>query len=155
MLSDGSNIGYDWLVIAMGAKANFRGIPGVVQHSEPFNSYEDVQKASVVHLRCPRSAYRYQIIEKLDSLGEIKDRTATAVVVGGGYAGVELAASLATRMKNKGSFKVTLVTDTDVVLPAAPASQRQAAIDQLLKCSIEMKTGSPRGRQCATDGYID
>jgi len=99
-----------------------------------------------VHLRCPRSAYRHQIIEKLDSPGKIKNGVDTAVVVGGGYAGVELAASLATRMKNRGSFKVTLVTDTDVVLPTAPASQRQAAVDQLLKCGVEIKTGSPRGR---------
>lgn len=85
-------------------------------------------------------------------LKEMMETTGTrshAVVVGGGYAGVELAASVAAKIEQlhrgrskKNAIDITLITDTDSILPAAPQSQRQAAEEQLNKAGIQLKTGT-------------
>lgn len=71
--------------------------------------------------------------------------------MGGGYAGVELAAALATKIKNLGQqegkgkensqISITLITDTDTILPVAPISQRRAAEQQLSRNGVFVKTG--------------
>ena len=83
----------------------------------------------------------------LSDLSEVSDRQPRAVVVGGGYAGVELAASLVAKIKQLSRGKqgtriaVTLITDTDSILHTAPVSQRQAAEQQLKRAGIDVKTG--------------
>lgn len=51
LLDDGRQIRYDWLVIAIGARANFYGIPGIKEHAIPFNTFEDVQKVIPTYTR--------------------------------------------------------------------------------------------------------
>ncbi len=92
-----------------------------------------------------------QIVSALTSLIERTERDSHAVVVGGGYAGVELAAALTSKIRqlsrkkppsDKSSISVTLVTDTDVILPFAPLSQRHAAELELKKDGINVRSGN-------------
>ena len=81
----------------------------------------------------------------------MEDRQSVAVVVGGGYAGVELADALVTKLrqlergKGSGRTAVTLITDTDSILPMAPSSQRHAAETELKRRGVELKTGRAMG----------
>jgi hypothetical protein len=44
LLSTGEVVEYDWLVVALGAEVDARGVPGVREHAVPFSSYEDALK---------------------------------------------------------------------------------------------------------------
>lgn len=132
-LEDGTTVPYDWLVVAIGAKTNFRGIPGVQDLAFPFNSLNDVQ----------------DIEDALIDLHEDSKPGAQVIVVGAGYAGVELATALATKIKVlsrkagslQNSISVSMITDTDQILPMAPISQRTAAENELSKDGVTVKTG--------------
>eukprot|EP00889_Picochlorum_renovo_P008571 jgi/Picre1/35601/NNA_003062.t1 len=41
VLQDGEKISYDWLVMALGAKTNSFGVPGVEEYALQFSVYED------------------------------------------------------------------------------------------------------------------
>lgn len=44
VLASGERVEYDWLVVALGAEVDARGVPGVKEHAVPFSSYEDALK---------------------------------------------------------------------------------------------------------------
>lgn len=41
VLADGSAVDYDFLIVALGAETDTRGVPGVRDHAVPFNTYDD------------------------------------------------------------------------------------------------------------------
>eukprot|EP00210_Caulerpa_lentillifera_P001118 g1079.t1 len=132
-LEDGSTVPYDWLVIAIGAKTNFRGIPGVQDLAFPFCSLSDVNEISIA------------LSEICEDDSKPKSQL---VVVGAGYAGVELATALVMKIKSLNkttsttkSVSVSVVTDTTHILPMAPISQRTAAEQELSKNGITVKSG--------------
>ncbi len=47
VLASGERVEYDWLVVALGAEVDARGVPGVKEHAVPFSSYEDALKVCV------------------------------------------------------------------------------------------------------------
>ncbi len=80
------------------------------------------------------------------------------VVVGGGYAGVELASVLAERLRGRagygaglgavaggGGCRVTLVTPGSDVLEGSPAGQREAARRVLEQLGVDIMAGERRG----------
>ncbi|MFI6157293.1 NAD(P)/FAD-dependent oxidoreductase [Kitasatospora sp. NPDC051170] len=71
-LDDGTTLGYDTLVHALGSRTAWHGVPGAVEHAHP------VERAAEVR-RLIREA----------------DRPGTLAVVGGGATGIELATELA------------------------------------------------------------
>jgi hypothetical protein len=44
VLADGQTLEYDWLVVALGAEADPRGVPGVRELAVPFQSYDDAMR---------------------------------------------------------------------------------------------------------------
>lgn len=60
------------------------------------------------------------------------------VVVGSGYCGVELAATLAERLGNRGNVKV--VDTTPDIVASAPAGNREAALKVLLFHDITVQS---------------
>lgn len=85
-LTDGS-LDYDTLVIALGSRADYFGIPGAAEHTLNFKSLED----SVI--------LRERVLDCLEHADHIQDadekrRLLTFAVVGGGYTGVELISEL-------------------------------------------------------------
>ncbi|KAK1324631.1 hypothetical protein QJS10_CPA01g01147 [Acorus calamus] len=81
-------VDYDYLVIAMGARANTFNTPGVVEHCHFLKEVEDAQKI------------RKSVIESLEKANlpnlseEERKRNLQFVIVGGGPTGIEFAAEL-------------------------------------------------------------
>lgn len=80
-----------------------------------------------------------QIRNVLDNMDASDDCT-RVVVVGGGYAGVELAAVVAEKIAKK-SGVVTLVTDLNQILVMSPDLQRESAMEVLNEAGVEVRTG--------------
>lgn len=120
-LASGATLPYDWLVVALGASADPRGVPGIKDNARPFNTLADAEYV----------AGRLAAFEARAALGQ--QQQATIVIVGAGYAGIELAAVVGERMKGKAS--VVVVTPGGSILESAPTGQRQAA--EQVRGSIE------------------
>lgn len=111
-LASGQSIEYDWLVVSLGAAADPRGVPGVRECAHPFVSLEDAEFL----------AQKLAVFEARAAVGQPQ---ATIVIVGAGYAGVELSAVVGERVKGKA--RVMLLTPGPDILELAPAGQREAA----------------------------
>jgi hypothetical protein len=48
LLAGGQVVEYDWLVVALGAEADARGVPGVREHAVAFQSYSDAMRVGGV-----------------------------------------------------------------------------------------------------------
>ncbi|WOL15682.1 external alternative NAD(P)H-ubiquinone oxidoreductase B3, mitochondrial-like [Canna indica] len=81
-------VDYDYLVIAVGARANTFNTPGVVEHCNFLKEVEDAQKIRRSVIDC----FERAILPDLDE--EEKKRLLHFVIVGGGPTGVEFSAEL-------------------------------------------------------------
>jgi len=129
LLQDGGRIPYDWLVMAMGAKTNSFGVPGVDEYALQFSTYDDAVRLKDELARLSKDA----------GSGGNGSKFPEVCIVGGGYAGVELAASLVDRLGGK--CRVRLVTSGDDVMEQAPDGQRQAAKEVLAGDGVSVMTG--------------
>lgn len=114
------------LVLALGAGAKVDVVPGVAQYALPFTTLEEACKVN----------------EKLKTLERKyfgKDIPIRAVVVGCGYSGVELAATLSERLQDKGTVQAINVDKT--ILPTAPPGNREAALKVLLSRKVQLLLG--------------
>lgn len=128
MLADGATIDYDWLVLALGSDTATFGVPGVAEHCAAFNTYADAVALDA----------------KLKEVTAASPATPpSAIVVGGGYAGVELAAVLGERL---GAGRVRIVAAGPDILEAAPAGQREAAAAKLAAVGVEVVAGAAVSR---------
>lgn len=108
-LQDGSELPYDKLVLALGGETPLDKVPGALEHAIPFRTIGDV----------------YRLEDRLRSL-EVSDRDRIRVaIVGGGYAGVELACKLADRLGDRG--RIRIVELADQILRTSTEFNRQAA----------------------------
>ncbi|KAI7840189.1 hypothetical protein COHA_005972 [Chlorella ohadii] len=108
VLADGGSVPYDWLVVSLGAETSTFGVPGVKESALPFATFQDAQRVNE----------RLTLLEQRVEYPEV-------VVVGGGYAGVELAAVVAERLR--GRARIKLITSTDDILPQSPQGNRETA----------------------------
>ncbi len=108
-LSDGIQLSYDRLVLALGGETPLDMAPGVAEHAIPFRSLEDA----------------YRLKDKLRQLEESQAEKIRVAVVGGGYSGVELACKIAERLGDRG--RVRIVEKTDKILATSPEFNQQAA----------------------------
>ena len=107
-------------------------MPGARERCVGFNTYDD---ARALDTR----------LTALTAAG----KAAMAAVIGGGYAGVELAAVLGERL---GRGAVTLVCAGATVLEAAPAGQRNAALAKLAAVGVDVRTSAPVSRVDGREG---
>ncbi|MBF2069894.1 NAD(P)/FAD-dependent oxidoreductase [Fischerella thermalis] len=108
-LQDGSEIGYDRLVLALGGETPLDIVPGATSYAYPFRTVTDV----------------YRLEERLRVLEESDTDKIRVAIVGGGYSGVELACKLADRLGSRGRFR--LIELTDQILRTSPEFNREAA----------------------------
>jgi NADH:ubiquinone reductase (H+-translocating) len=80
-------LGYDYLIVALGSVTNFHGLPGLDEHALTMKTLGDA-----IHLRNRVIAH----LEEADGEDDAERRSLllTIVVAGGGFAGIETAASL-------------------------------------------------------------
>jgi NADH:ubiquinone reductase (H+-translocating) len=139
-LDDGSEVGYDYLILATGVSANFFGIPGADQQSMSLYTRRDA-----VALR-----------ERLES--ELERRSWGGVtaglsitIAGGGATGVELAGTLA-ELRNiavpasfpgidPATMKVTLIEQAPALLAAFKPQEREYARRQLQQRGVDVQLG--------------
>ena len=114
-LSDGTQISYDRIVLALGGETPMDMAPGVAEHAIPFRSLEDA----------------YRLKDRLRQLEEEAPEKIRVAVVGGGYSGVEIACKTAERLGDRGRVRIVergdkiLATSTDFNQKAA-----QKALDE-------------------------
>ncbi len=130
---------YDYLVMALGSTTNFYGLPGVSQNSFPMKTLSDAM------------ALRNHVIDMFEHADmeehiETRRRLLTFVVVGGGFAGVEVAAELNEfihvsrklyRNVDREDVKVVLVVAGSRIMPEISENLADYAYNKLLKHGIE------------------
>jgi NADH dehydrogenase len=140
-LDDGTDLAYDYLILATGVSANFFGIPGAAQHSMSLYTRRDAV------------ALRERLLAELEvrSWGGVTAGLAITIA-GGGATGVELAGTLA-ELRNialpaafpaidRNSVKVTLIEQAKELIGPFPASQREYARRQLLRRGVDVRLGT-------------
>ncbi|XP_020255923.1 alternative NAD(P)H-ubiquinone oxidoreductase C1, chloroplastic/mitochondrial isoform X2 [Asparagus officinalis] len=126
-LESGTIIEYDWLVLALGAEAKVDSVPGSAEYSIPFTTLEDARKVD--------DKLRMLERERFDD-----DSSPICVaIVGCGYSGVELAATISDRLQNKGIVQAINVGTT--ICPSAPPGNREAALKVLQSRDIQLYLG--------------
>ncbi|XP_051135607.1 external alternative NAD(P)H-ubiquinone oxidoreductase B2, mitochondrial-like isoform X2 [Andrographis paniculata] len=138
-------VDYDYLVIAVGARANTFNIPGVSENCHFLKEIEDAQKIRRTIVECFEQA----------SLPNLSDderkKILHFVVVGGGPTGVEFAAELHDYVnedlvklypKVKEAVKITLLEATDHILNMFDKRITAFAEDKFKRDGIDIKTGA-------------
>lgn len=108
-LHDGPELSYERLVLALGGETPLGQIPGSAEYALPFRSIQDA----------------YRLEDRLRSLEETARDNIRIAIVGGGYAGVELACKLADRLGERG--RIRIIEQTDQILQTSPEFNRQTA----------------------------
>jgi len=130
---------YDQLVLALGATANYRGLPGVAEHGFALKTLEDATRL------------RNHVIGMLERADVEPDpvereRQLTFVVAGGGFAGAELIAELFDMVHDVRRYypsiepellRFVLVHSQDRILPELPAGLADHSLAQLRGRGIE------------------
>ncbi|KAK7318403.1 hypothetical protein RJT34_03103 [Clitoria ternatea] len=125
-LESGLLIEYDWLVLALGAEAKLDVVPGAAEFAIPFSTLEDARKVNNKLTTLERKTFG-------------KDFQISVAVVGCGYSGVELAATLAERLQNRGIVRAINVETT--ICPSATPGNREAALKVLSSRKVELLLG--------------
>ncbi|XP_010243485.1 PREDICTED: alternative NAD(P)H-ubiquinone oxidoreductase C1, chloroplastic/mitochondrial isoform X2 [Nelumbo nucifera] len=126
-LESGLLIEYDWLVLALGAEAKLDLVPGAAEFALPFSTLEDACKVD----------------EKLKALERKQFGSNSSpirvAVVGCGYSGVELAATISERLQDRGV--VQAINFETTICPTAPSGNREAALRVLSSRNVQLFLG--------------
>ncbi|KAJ9558734.1 hypothetical protein OSB04_013348 [Centaurea solstitialis] len=125
-LESGLVIEYDWLVLSLGAEPKLDIIPGAIEYALPFSTLNDACKVN-------------DKLTKLERENFGKENPIRVVVVGLGYSGVELAATVSERLQGKGVVQAISVDSS--ILPTAPPGNKEAALKVLKSRNVELLLG--------------
>jgi NADH:ubiquinone reductase (H+-translocating) len=136
-------LGYDYLVLGLGAEVNFFGVEGAAEHAFPLYTLPDA-----VRLK----DHVLETWEKADRRRELVDDGAlNVVVVGGGPTGVETAGALAELYKGvftkdypdvpEGVATITLVEAGPEIFPMFKPDIREYTVQALEKRGVTVTTG--------------
>jgi NADH:quinone reductase (non-electrogenic) len=140
-LADGSQIGYDYLILATGVTAAFYGVAGAAEHSRG------------LYTRSDSIALRDELLGGLERLTTTGGRGQFVVtIVGGNATGVEMAGSLAelrnTALRHSypeidpGQVEIRLVEQLPDLLAPYQPRQRGYAADQLRRRGVDIRLGA-------------
>ncbi|KAL3749039.1 hypothetical protein ACJRO7_010175 [Eucalyptus globulus] len=121
---------YRWFLL-LGAEAKLDVVPGAAEYALPFSTLEDALKVD----------NKLKALERRNfGKGNFgKGSKIRVAVVGCGYSGVELAATLSKRLQEKGIVKAINVDTT--ICPTAPSGNRQVAMKVLSSRKVELLLG--------------
>jgi len=151
------DLGFDYLIVASGAVANFFGVDGAARHAHPLYTLADAQQL------------RDHLLRRLEEAdGEhvhATDGTLSFVVVGGGPTGVEVAGAVAELLDmavNRDGFsfdrdaaRIVLVDGADSLLTAFKSAARDYAAATLRSRGIELRFGTMVSRVTAGEAVLD
>ncbi|MFK3939154.1 NAD(P)/FAD-dependent oxidoreductase [Alkalihalobacillus sp. NPDC078783] len=139
-LSDGSTLSYDALVVGLGSKTAYFGIPGLEENSMVLKSAAEANQVF------------NQIQDRIREYAKTKNEAdATIVIGGGGLTGVELVGELADTLPafarslgvDPHDIKLKLVEAGPKILPVLPDHLIERATKSLEKRGVEFLTGLP------------
>ncbi|OMP01153.1 FAD-dependent pyridine nucleotide-disulfide oxidoreductase [Corchorus olitorius] len=142
LLESGLLIEYDWLVLALGAESKLDIVPGALEYALPFSTLEDACKVD-------------KKLRALERRNFGKDSLIRVTVVGCGYSGVELAATVSERLQDRGIVQAINVETT--ICPTAPAGNREAALKRVsdIEASADVTGREGQGNaECKYEKYI-
>jgi NADH dehydrogenase len=127
---------YDYLVLALGARVNFFGVPGAAEHAFPLYTLADAVRLKEHLLE------RWEAADRDPALAE--DGALNVVVVGGGPTGVESAGALAELYQSnlaKDYPNLTKYEARIILVEAAPAlfSMFKPALQSYAKKALEKR----------------
>ncbi|XP_078437189.1 NAD(P)H dehydrogenase C1 [Wolffia australiana] len=126
-LESGLNIEYDWLVLALGSEAKLDVAPGALEYALPFSTLDDAQRTD-------------QALKKLERARFGKSSLPIEVaIVGCGYSGVELAATIAERLQDRGT--VTAINVDANICPTGLPGNREAALKVISERNVQLLLG--------------
>ena len=140
-LGDGTSLGYDYLILAMGVSAAFFGVPGAAEHCLSLYTRRDA------------TILRDALMAALDELSaETVRRGLSVTIVGGGATGVELAGTVA-ELRNialpasfpavdRSRVQVRLVEMGDALLAPFRPALREYARRELERRGVEVSLRS-------------
>nr|POF17269.1 alternative nad(p)h-ubiquinone oxidoreductase c1, chloroplastic/mitochondrial [Quercus suber] len=114
------------LVLALGAESKLDVVPGALEFALPFSTLEDAHKVD-------------NKLRTLERTNFGKGSPIRVAVVGCGYAGVELAATVAERLQDGGIVQAINVDTT--ICPTAPPGNREAALKVLSSRKVQLLLG--------------
>ncbi|KAK8969013.1 hypothetical protein KSP40_PGU004797 [Platanthera guangdongensis] len=127
LLESGVLVEYDWLVLALGAAAKLDVVPGSAEFAYPFSTLDDAIKVDEKLRMLERECFS-------------KDSSPIGVaIVGCGYSGVELAATISERLQGRG--RVQAINVETSICPSAPSGNREAALKILSTRNTELLLG--------------
>lgn len=139
-LGDGSTLSYDALVVALGSKTAYFGIPGLEEYSMVLKSAEDANNI------------RNHVEECIKRFAETGDEAdATILIGGGGLTGTELVGELADELPkmtrkygvDRDKIKLMLVEAMPKILPMLPDDLIKRAMTSLEKRGVTFLTDLP------------
>ncbi|KAJ4715191.1 alternative NAD(P)H-ubiquinone oxidoreductase C1, chloroplastic/mitochondrial-like [Melia azedarach] len=126
LLESGLVIEYDWLVLSLGAEPKLDVVPGAQEFALPFSTLEDACRVD-------------RKLSALERRNFGKDSLIRVVVVGCGYSGVELAATVSERLEDRGIVQAINVETT--ICPTAPPGNREVALKVLSARKVQLLLG--------------
>ncbi|KAL9148414.1 hypothetical protein ABFS82_12G039700 [Erythranthe guttata] len=125
-LESGLLIEYDWLVLALGAETKLDVVPGAVEYALPFSTLRDAHRVNEKLIQLERKSFG-------------NDSPIRVAIVGCGYSGVELAATISERLKDRGVVQAINVDKS--ILPNAPPGNRESAQKVLSSRNVQLLLG--------------
>lgn len=142
VITDRSEIAYDYLVVGLGFEGETFGIPGLKEHAFSI--------ANVKAARQIRDHIEYQFATY--SLEEVKDPSRLTIIVGGaGFTGIEFLGELADRLPelceeydvDPKAVRILCVEAAPMVLPGFDEELVEYAVNYLKSKGIEFSIGTP------------
>jgi NADH dehydrogenase len=151
---DPYDLGYDHVVLGLGAVSRVLPVPGLAEHGVGFTSVPEA-----IHLR-------NRVLERMDAAESTEDealrrRALTFVFVGGGYSGVQGLAELEDlareasalyRTVRREDMRWVLVEAADLILPEIGESLSRYAVERLRGRGIEVRLSTRL--ESAVDGKL-
>jgi NADH dehydrogenase len=144
VLRNGDRIGYDYLVVALGARHSYFGNDAWEKYAPGLKTLTDALKIR------ERILISFEKAERCDSISEAK-KYLNFVIIGGGPTGVEMAGAIAeiayqTMLKNfrridTAKTRIYLVEGSPYILPAYPESLSKKAQSYLEHFGVQVITG--------------
>jgi NADH dehydrogenase len=129
-LADGTELDYDYVVVALGSKTAFYGIPGLEDHALTLKGLDD---AHAIHDAVADAA-----------AAASDDDPAQVVVGGGGLSGIQCAGEVAGYREDEGApVEVTLVEAMDELLPGRDDVLQRTVRGTVEDHDIDVLTGDP------------
>jgi NADH:ubiquinone reductase (non-electrogenic) len=150
------SVGYDRLIISVGALNNTFNTPGVTEHAMFLKELSDARNIRGRIVSCLESA------DLPGTSTEERDRLLHFVVVGGGPTGVEFAAELHDLLDEDLSksypelrkhVRITLFEAAGTILNSFDGGLRDYTVEHFKRNGIDVRLGSPVRE--VSDGYLD